>query len=226
MIRLAASLVWLWLGLLWFGLTPGLAEGGLDWHRLPPDFVKITPGDGITVDLRYAGVDNFTHSNIYGDYKDLYLHRIAAEKLHKAVELLQQEHRGYRLIVFDGLRPSSFQRVLFDAAPKGPSRTAYVANPATHSIHSYGLAVDVSILDETGKALDMGTGFDDFRPLAQPRFEKAFLAKGELGAEALKNRLLLRSVMQEAGFQPIVTEWWHFDALPPAYVRQHFQVVE
>jgi D-alanyl-D-alanine dipeptidase len=28
--------------------------------------------------------------------------------------------------------------------------------------------------------------------------------------------------MHQAGFESIPSEWWHFDALPPGYVRNHY----
>jgi hypothetical protein len=41
-----------------------------------------------------------------------------------------------------------------------------VADPREHSIHNYGSAIDLTVADEKGKALDMGTTFDFFGELA------------------------------------------------------------
>ena len=101
-----------------------------------------------------------------------------------------------------------------------------MANPKGGSIHNFGFALDLSILDEYGKELDMGTPFDDFTPLAEPRLEQKFLKEGKLTELQIKNRRLLRNVMEQSGFITLPVEWWHFDALPAAEVRLHYQIVE
>jgi zinc D-Ala-D-Ala dipeptidase len=50
---------------------------------------------------------------------------------------------------------------------KGTAQQPYVADPRNGSIHNYGLAVDLSLEDQNGRELDMGTGFDDFSPKGQ-----------------------------------------------------------
>ncbi|MGZ3741853.1 MAG: M15 family metallopeptidase, partial [Bdellovibrionota bacterium] len=55
---------------------------------------------------------------------------------------------------------------------------------------------------ETGQ-LDMGTAFDCFSELAHT-------ANATLSPEARKNRLLLKSLMEKAGFVNYPKEWWHF----------------
>ena len=73
-----------------------------------------------------------------------------------------------------------------------------------------------TLLDEAGVGLDMGTGFDNFTPLAEPDQEPALVSSGQLSAAQEANRLILRSLMTRAGFHTIPEEWWHFDALPIA----------
>lgn len=109
---------------------------------------------------------------------------------------------------------------------RGTDKQKYVANPKTGSIHNYGCAVDLSIVDENGKELDMGTPFDYFGDLAQPRFEKKFLEEGKLTRTQIKNRQLLRHVMQKSGFQGILSEWWHFNGYPRKYVKEHYTIIE
>ncbi|MBE3108916.1 MAG: hypothetical protein IMZ46_00135 [Acidobacteria bacterium] len=87
-------------------------------------------------------------------------------------------------------------------------------------------AIDLTIIDEKGLELDMGTTFDYFGDLAQPRWENAFLKKGVLTANQVLNRRLLRKVMTEAGFISIPSEWWHYDAFPAAEVRKRFKLIE
>jgi D-alanyl-D-alanine dipeptidase len=98
----------------------------------------------------------------------------------------------------------------------------YVADPKIGSIHNYGFAVDLTLADAAGREVDMGTGFDDFTPLSEPRLEERFLAEGRLSDDQVTNRRLLRGVMEEAGFRHLPLEWWHFDAEPPDLVRRLF----
>ena len=58
---------------------------------------------------------------------------------------------------------------------------------------------------KTGKELDMGTHFDFMDPLSAP-------LSAEVTPLQHKNRMLLREIMMEHGFEPWRTEWWHFIA--------------
>jgi D-alanyl-D-alanine dipeptidase len=71
----------------------------------------------------------------------------------------------------------------------------------------------------------MGTPFDGFTALVEPRLEAEFLASGALSASQIDNRLLLRKVMTQAGFHVLPIEWWHFDALPSDQVRGRFSLI-
>ena len=77
-----------------------------------------------------------------------------------------------------------------------------------------------------GVLVDMGTGFDVMTELSQPRLEAQHLANGALTPAQLRNRELLRRAMAAGGFNGIDNEWWHFDMLDRAHVRQTFVRVE
>ncbi len=190
-----------------------------------PDYVELKPSGSLAIDLKYATTDNFVGQNMYGDFNRAYLHKLAAAKLLKAISSLAAINPKYRLVIYDALRPRSVQYVLWDKV-KGTGKQKYVANPKGGSIHNYGFALDISILDESGKPLDMGTPFDDFTDLAQPQLEQQFLKSGKLTEQQIKNRLLLRKVMQDAGFIQLPVEWWHYDALPKAELKSRFRIVE
>ena len=207
------------------GLQARTVEESLAELASSTEFVEITERDGVKLDLRYATARNFTGRNLYGGFRRLYLHGIAAEKLRRAVGILRRSHPGYRLLIFDGLRPRSVQWQLWEAVKGTPKRT-YVANPSVGSLHNYGFSVELSIVDDSGQELDMGTAFDDFRPLSQPRYERRFLAEGTLTREQVENRRILRRTMQQAGFRQLSNEWWHFDALPKAEVRRSRRIFE
>ncbi len=188
-------------------------------------YVNVSNWDLIQLDIRYATTNNFVGKNLYGDFRSCYLHQVAAEKFKSAVAGLKKMKPGYRFLVFDCLRPRRIQRILW-AAVAGTPQQPYVANPDRGSVHNFGFAIDLSLVDEKGRELDMGTPFDSFLPLAEPRKEAGYLKSGELTMQQLKNRQLLRTVMEQAGFHQLPNEWWHFDALSARYVRAHYAILE
>jgi len=188
-------------------------------------YTDVSDIPNVHVDLRYASENNFLKENLYGGFRRCFLHRVAAAKLRQAAVALEKIRPGWKLLVFDCLRPRSLQKKLY-AAVKGTDRQPYVANPRTGSIHNYGLAVDLSLQDEQGREIDMGTPFDDFTSLAQPAQEPENLLARKLSRKQVKNRQLLRMVMTGAGFIQLPIEWWHYDALTKAQVRTNFKIVE
>lgn len=64
-------------------------------------------------------------------------------------------------------------------------------------------------------SLDFGTGFDCFSPLAHPDYQ-------ELLPQVKANRLLLQTIMKQAGFKPLDTEWWHFTLVNEPYPNTYF----
>jgi len=201
---------------LWLGSLPAYAQ--------PAGFSSIDTLSGVRFDIRYASSNNFVGKNIYGDRRTTYLHPIAAEGLQKACSLLQSMKPGWKIVVFDAVRPRSVQRELWEAA--GPEHRRYVASPGGTSLHNYGLAVDVTLEDESGRRLDMGTDYDDFSMLSEPRHEAAMLKAGKLSALQIANRHFLRDIMKKAGWRTIKNEWWHFEVLRREKVKGRFKLIE
>ena len=197
----------------------------LEYLRTHSDYVNLKTISGVRIDLRYAGKNNFMGENLYGDFRECFLHRTAAAKLSMAVRYLRDEKPGHEFLVFDGLRPRSVQRKMWNRVKDTPSRD-YVADPERGSVHNFGLAVDLTVVNEKGRALAMGTDFDSFQPLAEAGRELELLRGGKLRKDQLENRLLLRRAMIRAGFIQLPNEWWHFDALPAPLVRRDYRIVE
>jgi len=176
------------------------------------DICSINPE--IQVDLKYATSDNFMKMKLYDRLKNAYLQKDVAERLSNCQKFLSQIKSGYRLLVYDAVRPVSVQQKMWDALDSIPpiERGKFVSNPQNRSLHNLGAAVDLTIIDERGAPLDMGAGYDDIRKIAYPSLEQEFLAKGELSEKQIANRELLRKVMKSQGFRPLETEWWHFNA--------------
>lgn len=189
-----------------------------------PEFRHLASIEGIAIDLRYATSNNFVGRDLYSPFDCAWLHRDAAEALEKVVAWLKQRRPGYTALVLDALRPQRVQQQLWDAL-EGTGLQMYLANPARGSIHSYGMALDITLLDEQGRELDMGTGFDDMTNLSHPALEEGFLITGELSDEQVANRRLLREAMLQAGFFGINTEWWHFDCGDRELVRATYRRV-
>ncbi len=179
----------------------------------------------IMVDLRYASANNFMGENVYGDIKDAYLQREVALMLSKAQEYLKEMKPDLTLLLLDGARPRQVQQKMWDLV-KGTDAHKYVAAPSYGSIHNYGAAVDVSIAHIDGTELDMGTAYDHFGELAQPRHERKYTQMGELNSHQLANRILLRQVMKKAGFRNIMSEWWHFEACNIHTAKKKYKLIK
>ena len=166
-------------------------------------FVNIAEADSsIAIDLMYTRADNFTGTLLYEDLKEAYLHPDAMKSLKRAQRLLKEQYPGYSLIVYDAARPLSVQQKMWDVV-KGTSKYIYVSNPSRGGgLHNYGLAVDISILDDKGTPLPMGTPVDHLGREAHITEEAVLVAQGKLTEQERENRLLLRQVMKEAGFHP------------------------
>ena len=185
------------------------------------DFRALSTIAGIGVDLRYASANNLVGSDLYAPFDCSWLHREGAERLEAAVAHLAASRADLKLVVLDALRPQRVQQRLWDRL-EGTDLRMYFADPARGSIHSFGMAVDITLADREGRELDMGTPFDDLTELSHPQREAAWLAAGRLTRAQLDNRHLLREVMGGAGWQGITTEWWHFDGGDRDRIRTEF----
>lgn len=222
-VRLTARCAWLCVGLcaLLARLAPAVGpEESLRAALADPEYVDVSGFEGVSVDLRYASERNFLHANVYGAFDRPFLRKPAAEKLRAAAHALGERRSGWRILILDALRPRSVQR-LFWARVVGTPQQPYVADPEKGSVHNVGFAVDVTLLDESGQEVDMGTAFDEFTPLAEPRREAEFSKAGKLTQVQLDHRKLLRGVMTGAGFIQRSNEWWHYDAVPAEDALTH-----
>ena len=150
---------------------------------LAPDLVDITTVDPtIRLDLRYATRDNFTGVALYPAARCL-LRRDAAERLARVQRRLQAD--GFGLLVWDCYRPLAVQERFWALVPD----ERYVARPQR----------------QNGRPLAMPSGFDDFS-------ERAHRDAANVKPAARANAARLESAMTAEGFQPLPSEWWHFDA--------------
>jgi len=158
-----------------------------------------TLGPGLVYDLRYGTINNFMHRLMYPENTSVtFLRKPVADSLRKVLHELSE--KGVGIKIFDAYRPYSvtvkFWELVHDER--------YVANPARGSGHNRGTAVDLTLIwlkDNT--ELNMGTGFDNFTDTAHHAFKHLF-------AQILRNRKMLRTIMEKHGFVALETEWWHY----------------
>jgi len=174
------------------------------------DFRHLRSLRGVLHELRYAGTHNFAGRNLYGRLDCAWLRREAAEGLEAAGAWLEQIRPGWRLLVLDALRPQRVQEAIWVDVAGTPAQE-YFANPERGSIHSYGMAVDVTLLAPDGSEADMGSGFDEMSRLSHPALHAELLASGGLSAAQVAERECLAAAMRAGGFAGIPNEWWHFD---------------
>lgn len=157
--------------------------------------VEITD---IPRDVRYATTNNFMHQQLYPVAK-VFLRRPAAIALHDIERELERD--GIGLKIFDGYRPYRVTVRMW----KPIRNPDFVADPAKGSRHNRGAAVDLTLIDlRTGSELPMPTDYDAFTPRARQDFN-------DLPPDTVANRAKLREAMQRHGFDPLPSEWWHFD---------------
>jgi D-alanyl-D-alanine dipeptidase len=180
----------------------------------------------IQVDLVNSSQDkNFFEKNFYDGLNKAYLRKTIAVKLSKAQIALKNEYPGYSLQVLDAARPRSVSRAMYETM-KDTRFEKYVANPAKGSMHNYGVAVDITIVDDSGNKLDMGPS--PFYSSHATIYWNYFLRKMGFGisAEQQQNRDLLKRVMLNAGFHPLTHEWWHFNGMNKEDARNAYSIIE
>ncbi len=181
----------------------------------------------IRVVLHYSTSHNFLNKDLYHGLQNCYLPCEVAIKLSNAQQFLNSQYPNYHLIVFDAVRPLHIQKQMWDELDMpAKDKINYLAHPSDISLHNYGAAVDVGIIGDNDVLLNMGTAFDFFGELSEPKREKEFVENGKLSQEALNNRLLLRTVMMKAGFTTITSEWWHFNATNKVTAAARYELIE
>lgn len=184
---------------------------------------------GIRWDAKYATWDNFTGKPVDG----YAVNRIVgtfelADALQKVSETAAA--LGYGLLLWDGYRPQravncflhwSMQPEDYRTKEKHYphiERSEMVAKGyvAAKSSHSRGSAIDLTIYDlNTGDMVPMGSGFDFMDDRSHHTSEAVTVSEA-------KHRTLLRSIMEESGFESYENEWWHYLLKDEPYPDRYF----
>ncbi len=196
----------------------------------PSGFVLLSDHiPGIIQEIRYFTTYNFVGERVDGYEEPIALLTIEAARCLKEVSNTANV-MGYRLKIFDAYRPvravkhfvmwgledlDQRMKPFFypDLDKRDLFNRGYIA---TQSTHSRGSTVDLTLLNmETGKELDMGSPFDFFGPVSHPDYMN-------ITKEQFDNRMILRNLMLENGFEPIDCEWWHFTLKNEPYPETYF----
>lgn len=184
---------------------------------------------GVRWDAKYATWDNFTGkpvdgyevNRIVGTY-DLAL---ALRKAQKQAEAL-----GYGLLLWDGYRPQravecflrwselpednlTKERYYPNIERSELITKGYVAPLSSHSRRS---AIDLTLYRlDTGELVPMGSSFDFMD-------ERSHHTSKKISSNEAKNRRLLRSIMENSGFEAYEYEWWHYVLRNEPYPDTYF----
>ncbi|AUS05911.1 M15 family metallopeptidase [Pseudotamlana carrageenivorans] len=203
-----------------FGLFAQLPEGFVYVNEVIPD---------LDVELRYNTSFNFVGKPVEGYHANkLILTKEAAHALKLVNDDLQMQNLCLK--VYDGYRPQravnhfmKWAREVNDTLTKqifyphirkkNLFREQYIA---THSGHSKGSTVDLTIIDgNTGEPLDMGSPFDFFGPVS-------WYNNQEITEKQKANRKLLHDTMLKHGFRGYSKEWWHFTLRHEPFPHTYF----
>jgi D-alanyl-D-alanine dipeptidase len=206
-----------------FGAQAALAQ------ERPAAFVDAaTVVPGLIAEMRYAGAHNFVGRPIDGyEAPRCLLSQAAATALAEVARDIAP--RGLHIKVFDCYRPTravmNFVRWARDLNatagkaefyPEVDKRTLFRDGYiASQSGHSRGSTIDMTLANDDGRELDMGTSFDFFSPKSSP-------ADPTVTSEQRANRMLLAAAMQRRGFRPYDKEWWHFTLRGEPFPETYF----
>jgi D-alanyl-D-alanine dipeptidase len=197
----------------------------------------------IVQDIRYAGSHNFVGRPIAGYLAaECILSLPAANALAKVQKILAEKklslivwdcYRPKRAVAdfIQWSKDPAHSEMKAEFYPRtDKARLFDLQYIATRSAHSRGSTVDLGIVPAGFSAvpqtnpqplkpctapkgerfedgtIDLGTGYDCLDVLATT-------SNAAVGATALRNRQMLKSTMQAAGFRPYFREWWHFELI-------------
>ncbi|WP_293125749.1 M15 family metallopeptidase [Microcoleus sp. bin38.metabat.b11b12b14.051] len=161
-----------------------------------------------------------------------YLRQGVVDSLLSAKMQLQQNYPNWQILIFDAYRPVEVQQFMVDytfnqiAVAQGcefpvseDKRQVIIEHVyqfwavpsmdlATPPPHSTGAALDVTLVDENQRQIDMGSAIDEISERSYPDYYAN--SDEPQKQEYHRRRQILREAMVAAGFQRHPNEWWHF----------------
>lgn len=204
------------------------------YHQIP---IQECGEPLIAIPLDHFAVE-FPHPYVklgaeYGDKSPYCLRQGVVKALLEAQFLLEKRHHQWKIKIYDAYRPVGVQQFMvnytYESLVKSlnlqeqqlsaqqqqdlwgrvyelwaaPSLDTKMPPP-----HSTGAAVDVTIVDDRGKVLDMGSEIDELSERSQPNY---YLSDRDGENQQYHfHRQLLHRIMTKSGFCRHPGEWWHF----------------
>lgn len=198
--------------------------------------VKILENEEPLIPLSLLGLNQIVLEPMYyklkikGSIDECFVRESVLTMLIEAVNKLP---KNYKLVIWDAWRPIEVQEGLFEKYKQqfeleNPTLTEeelldytqkYVSfpsfDPRKPSPHNTGGSIDISIMDDEGEILNMGTDYDEMKMESSTEFyeeklkREGFLSEEEM--EILHNRRMLYNIMTSVGFTNYSEEWWHYD---------------
>ena len=189
---------------------------------VPCNIKLIEPHPYLTLGAPYQN-----KSNLWSLRESVVLRLIKADKYLKTI------NKEYSLILYDTYRPIEVQSFMFYLSFKNEckKRGLRISNNDMNSYpeiikevekfwaypcfdnkspppHSTGGAIDLGIIDNSGRLIDMGCEIDAMHKSARPDFYNNYYS--EEAKIWKKRRIILKQVMSKFGFVQHPNEWWHF----------------
>ena len=184
---------------------------------------------GVFWDAKYASADNFTGNVVDGYLVNRVIGtRELSEALLRAMAIVAK--RGFGLFLWDGYRPQRAVHCFLrwaDSPEDGRTKAKHYPNidkreivplgyVAALSGHSRGSAIDLTLCDPgNGRPAEMGGTFDLMDACSRHGAEG-------ISSAAIRNREILRGIMEDCGFIAYEQEWWHYSFRDEPYPNRYF----
>ncbi len=169
----------------------------------------------------------------YGEHSPYFLRSGVVNSLIEAQNYLHLLRPNWLIQIFDAYRPVAVQQFMVDytfaqaLSMQGLTESELSqtqrqaiwqevdkiwAQPSldekTPPPHSTGAAVDITLVDDAGKIVNMGSEIDELSERSHPNY---FADHSDPNSQQYhSNRQLLCTIMEKAGFKRHLGEWWHF----------------
>lgn len=180
-------------------------------------FIQVESNHIIDVQMQYPIL------GMHNAEKKCFVRKEVYDMLFEAAKLLP---KGFKFRILDAWRPFALQRELYEVysikiidtfglqnlleEQQKKTISKFVSEPIANRdvppVHTTGGAIDITIIDDNGIELDMGTKFDAFTD----KTHTAYFENG-MNDSIRDNRRLLYGIMTKVGFTNLPSEWWHYD---------------
>lgn len=199
------------------------------------NLIEIKNDDTFIIDMMYAREDNILGYNVYSESgmgNHCIVHKDVWKLLQKVAPVLKQHN--LKMKICDAYR---HPQAHLDCIKQIPMDGFFAKEPS-RSQHCRAAAIDIILTDNNGVELKFPCKVDAYekkfvKQLKDGNTEEFFehLKKASYNfsepgyEEEIKNRDFMKQIMSNAGFFPLIHEWWHFN-LQPREETPKYPVVE